>query len=1255
MALATYTLTIDLVNIQAGGVEGVSVGVALESQNIVYPIVESSADTNTQILYPTTLSGSTGENGIHTFTLMPSSDYNDQPGVGNYVVTVGSYTRTITMPASNVRLADIGDAVPAGTAGLTTMDTRLSRLVSDLSDSEKESIQAKLGIDDLGGGGTALLYDTSFPAESETGSWIVFSADVASGLTWKDTDGTSDLTSADAGDTARYNGANWVKVGSLAPQDIPDPDIPPAMLYDTSFPGSPESGTWFIFSDDVANGLTWKDTDGTSDLTSASAGDAARYDGTDWVKIGSFADQTIPDAYTLPDATEAIKGGVKGATSAQASGASGTTVLAWTNNRLRQLVTAALPSGSTSEAQGTTSVRRIWTPAKLREAANTAIHLLVPAVFRTGDTNLIPVSKLGSGVRDGSTYLKGDGTFGTGPTPAAGSALNSVALTKVGNTVTISGTSSTGPAFSDLSDVIWLHFEYDRVNPDIEFNTLVLKSQIEGLAVGGAKKLQLQGGGGGYGNIYDVGGNLTFGVFDAQYTNVTCEVYKLTGSAADAVSGITETEGDARYLQLSGGTLTGLITLSGAPTADLHPATKKYVDDMASGGSNVPDKPTVSTGTKRYELVIPASGTAYWVETAEGVWHKVADVPSSTETLPFGIDFNSSDVLYLTGSGRDRVHSWDGSAWSRVTDAPSAEGNPRDVAFNSDDVLYLVGNGSDDVWSYDGSTWTKFADAPTTETIPRSIAFDSSDTLHLTGTVTDDVWSYNGSTWSKVADAPNGEHTPTTIAFDSNDTLYLIGQATSDVWKWNGSTWSKAFDIPASETMPTGIAFDSNDVLYLVGQTLDDVWKYVLPESGGTTVEANPSGGADGGDLTKIGIDGTIYDLAADAASAPAEFEVLHSISIDITNSELNHWHATGHILSTSEKTIVAQLNNATPTVTDRNLLTIPNPAVSYVMGGTTPVSVGVAREDFGHAEGDYVRLTFNNVDYLFGRTSNNELLVASTGTSLTYDLDPLVIGRWKGGKGDQGDPGPAYDDTALHDALDRLDVPEVVGDFADADADDLAAGYGVYPSADGTFSDSDFVLSGSTPAAGTNRFFIRTPKHASRYGARIVLNTTPAQTLPDNDPLEQEHLVKVTSRPDDAQDGYDYFFVGVTHDDAPIQDANVNTYKLQVAPVTQQEIINIGYWQDSNQSPNVAPTSKSIATVRAGEMFPIVFPAKNRPRNLHFALAAGYDITALYIAGSSALTDFSKVAESRLANFWHSARIRNQDEISCLIKIERT
>jgi len=41
---------------------------------------------------------------------------------------------------------------------------------------------------------------------------------------------------------------------------------------------------------------------------------------------------------------------------------------------------------------------------------------------------------------------------------------------------------------------------------------------------------------------------------------------------------LTNAQGDARWLPLIGGTLTGLLTLSGPPTSNLHAATKLYVD-----------------------------------------------------------------------------------------------------------------------------------------------------------------------------------------------------------------------------------------------------------------------------------------------------------------------------------------------------------------------------------------------------------------------------------------------------------------------------------------------------------------------------------------------------------------------------------------------------------------------------------------------------------------------------------------------------
>lgn len=47
-------------------------------------------------------------------------------------------------------------------------------------------------------------------------------------------------------------------------------------------------------------------------------------------------------------------------------------------------------------------------------------------------------------------------------------------------------------------------------------------------------------------------------------------------------TGLTEAQGDARYLKLSGGTLTGALTLNANPTANLGAATKQYVDSAVA-------------------------------------------------------------------------------------------------------------------------------------------------------------------------------------------------------------------------------------------------------------------------------------------------------------------------------------------------------------------------------------------------------------------------------------------------------------------------------------------------------------------------------------------------------------------------------------------------------------------------------------------------------------------------------------------------
>lgn len=87
--------------------------------------------------------------------------------------------------------------------------------------------------------------------------------------------------------------------------------------------------------------------------------------------------------------------------------------------------------------------------------------------------------------------------------------------------------------------------------------------------------------------------------------------------------GLTQSEADERYLQLSGGTLTGALTLNGEPTEDLQAAPKQYVDALkplartitltTSGWSSNTQTVTVSgvVASETAQLITPTPAIAF--------------------------------------------------------------------------------------------------------------------------------------------------------------------------------------------------------------------------------------------------------------------------------------------------------------------------------------------------------------------------------------------------------------------------------------------------------------------------------------------------------------------------------------------------------------------------------------------------------------------------------------------------------------------
>ena len=120
-----------------------------------------------------------------------------------------------------------------------------------------------------------------------------------------------------------------------------------------------------------------------------------------------------------------------------------------------------------------------------------------------------------------------------------------------------------------------------------------------------------------------------------------------TSDANKPVSTATQTALDAK-LALAGGTMTGALTLSGAPTSDLHAATKLYVDGIASGiNFHAPVKAATSTnisttysnGTNGYGATLTADANGA-MGTVDGQTMSVGDrvlVKAQTDAKQNGI------------------------------------------------------------------------------------------------------------------------------------------------------------------------------------------------------------------------------------------------------------------------------------------------------------------------------------------------------------------------------------------------------------------------------------------------------------------------------------------------------------------------------------------------------------------------------------------------------------------------------------------
>ena len=149
-----------------------------------------------------------------------------------------------------------------------------------------------------------------------------------------------------------------------------------------------------------------------------------------------------------------------------------------------------------------------------------------------------------------------------------------------------------------------------------------------------------------------------------------------------------------KKLNLAGGTMTGALTLSGAPTADLHAATKAYVDSVASSGSSTQSElDTTQAGAGLgTDGSYSANGSANYISAASSLKDADNKLDAQIKTNADAIDSNDSDISGLDTrltTAEGEIDSLESDMSTAQSDISTLQGN---VSSNDSDIATLQSN-----------------------------------------------------------------------------------------------------------------------------------------------------------------------------------------------------------------------------------------------------------------------------------------------------------------------------------------------------------------------------------------------------------------------------------------------------------------------------------------------------------------------------------------------------------------------------------
>jgi len=166
-----------------------------------------------------------------------------------------------------------------------------------------------------------------------------------------------------------------------------------------------------------------------------------------------------------------------------------------------------------------------------------------------------------------------------------------------------------------------------------------------------------------------------------------------TSSILYTIGQKTKTELDKK-LNLAGGTMTGALTLSGAPTSNLHAATKAYVDTVASSGSSTQSElDATQTGAGLgTDGSYSADSTADYISGATSLANADSLLDDQIKANADAISSNDSDISTLQSSlstAESDIDTLESNMSTAQSDISTLQSN---VSSNDSDIATLQSN-----------------------------------------------------------------------------------------------------------------------------------------------------------------------------------------------------------------------------------------------------------------------------------------------------------------------------------------------------------------------------------------------------------------------------------------------------------------------------------------------------------------------------------------------------------------------------------